>query len=116
MRHYFLPFPGGGGGSAARGRSWTARTVAGCLEESQVVLVGDSRMTQMATAIRYIHSNSTYPLMIRTDYYPNLGLAALTKEPMWSTMKGHILAGRTVVINSLLHDLAAFTNKIASRR
>jgi hypothetical protein len=43
MRHYFLPFPDGAGGGAARGRPWTARAVAGCLEGRGVVLVGDSR-------------------------------------------------------------------------
>ena len=108
MEHFFCPFNG------KTFRHFSQAEMRSCMMDHQLVFIGDSRTKQLYNLARYLVNGSdasTYPLVIETNKVPNFGLASLLKDPQMSTLQQYIAQGDTILLNSLLHDLADFAHK-----
>jgi hypothetical protein len=106
----FRPFHGKGY------RQFTPIEAKECVNKHKVVFVGDSRMSQLYNSVRHWikleTSTGDYPQAVETNRFPTFGLGSLLKDPFRATMWRHIIAGRTLIINSMLHDIAQFNKNI----
>lgn len=101
MRHIFAPF-------TCRPRFLTPKQAGKCTRDIRMAMVGDSRTYQMALAFQeWLGEDSVEFINLYKPYHLGLGYM-LDKTPSGEALRAAIREGRTVIVNSLLHDLADF--------
>lgn len=100
MQHIFKPF-------ACRPRFLTLKQARSCTDRLQLALAGDSRTLHLVSGFQvWLGEDAVSFLPLYRPY--RLGLTHALAMPAGDALREAIRSGRTVLINSVLHDVAEF--------